>query len=274
MNLVIPARPAPSTPSLPRKLARRLIASDLRLLVRVVRRNLDDRHNRIRFAFEKAGSEDYPAEICSYRRALVDYPGQEQSAAAKRLNQKILASYLNDTLIQPGETFSIWHLAPRPSSRHGYGEAAALRGRELIMEVGGAICLLSTVLYSVALLGGLRIVERHCHSIDWYGPLRYFDLGRDAAIEYGFRDLRFSNPHPFPVLLRIEQDTASITARLQAAEAPGFEVEIVASAPELRSFDNGESAILVRSTRIQRSASGEVMTEKLPDTLHRQRPLL
>jgi vancomycin resistance protein VanW len=252
-----------------RRLARRFLSPEARLLVRVLQRRVEDRRRGVRFASRRGSRLAFPHAVSRYERRLIDYPGQEAVSRAKRLNQSILACYLSGIVIEPGETFSIWRLAPRPTARGGYGEAAALRGNELLMEVGGAICLLSTVLYNVALLGGMRIIERHCHSLDSYGDARYFELGRDAAIEYGYRDLRFRNPHEFPLLLCIEQRDDAIEAGLYAAEPAAFEAQIFVSEPDLRELEGGEMAMRMRAFRSLHFANGETASDRLPDTLHR-----
>jgi hypothetical protein len=232
-------------------------------------RRFEDVRGGLRFAERRGRYAGYPYEVSCYWRRLIDYPGQEEAARTKRANQALLAKHLTDIVIEPHEVFSIWRLAPRPTRRRGYGEAAALRDGRLGMETGGAICLLSTVLYNVALLGGLRIIERHCHSVDTYGEARYFELGRDAAIEYGYRDLRFSNPHEFAVLLRIEADEDALRASLSAAAPVRFEVDIKVGEPELRVLEKGEGVLRVKAFRTLRFADGEAQAERLPDTLHR-----
>lgn len=214
-----------------RQLARRYIPFEVRLRLTVLRRYLNDRRAGIRFARNRAESATFVNEVCRYERPIIDYAGQEQFGAAKRHNLALLASQLSGTLIGPGETFSVWQLAPRPSRKTGYAAAAGLRNRQLTSEVGGSTCLLSTVLYNVALLGAMTIEERHCHSVDIYGEERYFELGRDAAIEFGYLDLRFRNSHAFPVLLLIEVGGANVTGSLHSMQPHGFRVEVAAGEP-------------------------------------------
>jgi len=182
--------------------------------------------------------------VGSYTRPIIDYDRQVQFADAKRHNLRLLASQLDGTVVQPGETFSIWALTPRPLLRNGYQAAAGFRNRRLATEVGGSTCLLSTVLYNVALLADTTIVERHCHSIDLYGDRRYFQPGRDAAIEYGYLDLRFSNDSSQPLLLTFDCGDDSLTGTLRSPAAPRFVVEVESSEPhftprgERRVFDS------------------------------------
>jgi vancomycin resistance protein VanW len=251
------------------RLGRRVLPRDVRLQLRLMQRRRRDGRAGIVFARGRGDAATFPYELCRYERPFIDYPGQELAALAKRHNQAVLGAALTGTVIAPGEMFSIWRLAARPTRRNGYGAAAAIRNGELRMEVGGAICLLSTVLYNVALLGGLRIVERHCHSVDTYGDDRYFELGRDAAIEYGYRDLRFRNPHDFAVILTIDQSDDALAAALYGAKPAPFEVTVEASAPEIRVWDDGSRCMRVKALRHLRYAGGEAVTERLPDTLHR-----
>ncbi len=156
----------------PRQLARRLLPYELRLRVRLVRRAWHDRRQHTIFAATHGDPEQFPHTVCSYERRFIDYPGQEAFALAKRRNQARLARDLHAIVINPGETFSVWRLAGRPTRRAGYLPAAALKAGVLTSETGGAVCLLSTVLYNVALLGALEITERYCHSVDTYGERR------------------------------------------------------------------------------------------------------
>lgn len=96
----------------------------------------------------------------------------------------------------------------------------------LTEDIGGAICLASTLIYNIGLLGGMTIVERRCHSVDSYGERRYFELGRDAAVEYAYLDLRFRNGLGAPVLLRAYAEEERVVAEARSAEALPLRVEI------------------------------------------------
>ncbi|MEZ4501526.1 MAG: VanW family protein [Dehalococcoidia bacterium] len=157
-------------------------------------------------------------------------------------------------MIEPGETWSLWRAAGRPTMKRGYMEAAALRNGRLTWDVGGAICLVSTVVYNAALLSGATVVERRPHSVDSYGPDRYFELGRDATIEYGYIDLRFRNDGPAAIRLHVDADDVGVQASMWATEpVPAtwkLEVTLLAAA-------NGE--IRVRTDRRLVRSDGVVL---------------
>src|SRR5690606_37286827 len=63
---------------------------------------------------------------------------------------------------------------------------------------GGGVCQVSTTLYDAALLANLKITERHNHMF----TVGYVPLGMDAAVSYGYADLKFINSTDYPI--RIE----------------------------------------------------------------------
>ena len=97
--------------------------------------------------------------------------------------------------------------------------------------MGGSTCLLSTVVYNAVLLGGMEVAERHAHSVDTYGDARYFELGRDATIEYGYRDLRFRNPFSYPVVLNVDVSDERVRVTVGADSPRDFTVELAVSEP-------------------------------------------
>ncbi len=273
-----------------RSLARRYLPARLRLAVVLARRRYRDRRDAVVFARERGDLASFPNLWGRYERPILDYPGQEQFALAKRRNQAILARQLDGVVLRPGEVFSVWALARRPTAAEGYLPAAALKDRRLTAETGGAICLLSTVLYNAALLAGLEIVERHCHSVDSYGERRYFELARDAAIEYGYLDLRFRNNRGTALMLSIEVGEEFLSVSLHGSEAATFRVELRVDPPtrfrpeeivrrnpalavgEERVLDPGLPGLVVGGERIVCHSDGRTEREPLRESVHHAVP--
>lgn len=216
----------------------------VRWRVRQAIRSLRDRCSDLTFAGRRVAAP-YEHLVCAYERPLICYPGQQPAFEGKRHNMALALAAIDGTVIAPGETFSFWHSVGRPTERAGYRRAAALKRGVLTEDIGGALCLASTLLYNVALRGGMEIVERQCHSVDSYGPARYFELGRDAAVEYAYIDLRLRNHHAQPVCLRARIDGDAVVAELRTATAVAMTVEIAVDAPI---FADGR--ITVRAQRV------------------------
>ena len=93
---------------------------------------------------------------------------------------------------------------------------------------------MSTVLYQCALKGGLNIDERHNHSI--YQGIDYAAKGLDAAVAWGYKDFRFSNPFDFPILISCSSGKGIVEGAIYATERPFDEVEIFTSNEKKQPF--------------------------------------
>ncbi|RMG70361.1 MAG: hypothetical protein D6722_08795, partial [Bacteroidetes bacterium] len=104
--------------------------------------------------------------------------------------------------IAPGAIFSFWAAVGRPGRRQGFREGRNLINGRLQSAVGGGLCQISGLIYHLALLGGLEVLERYPHSLDIYTEeTRYTPLGADATVVFGYKDLRLRNPLPQPLRL-------------------------------------------------------------------------
>lgn len=234
-----------------RRFLRHHVPAPIRQQFAATRRRFDDATSNDRFAAARDGIEAFPHPLPDYALPIHDYAGQAHVAAAKRRNLRLLAESLDGTVVQPGEVWSLWRLAGRPTRARGYGEAAALVNGELTTGIGGATCLLSTVVFNAGLLAGLEVVERSQHSVDTYGDRRYFELGRDATIEYGYLDLRFRNNHPHPLLLHVTAADDEVRAAFHSTTAPRFSaaIEVDVTRPE-------HDLIVANTRRLLRDESG------------------
>ena len=143
-------------------------------------------------------------------------------------------------------------------------------------SVGGSICLVSTVLYNIALLAGFEIVERYCHSVDTYGAARYFELGRDAAVEFAYRDLRFRNPHSGAIVLNVSCSGDEIIASARALRQFPLHISIRVDEPIRLSRQNvgkhertfASDSIAVRTWRTRRDQHAVEDVEDLGWSVH------
>ena len=214
-----------------RRVVRACLPYELRLQFALARRGWRDRRAKTAFATRSSAGQRPAFEHGAYELPFIDYQGQERLAEAKRQNQRLLGDALDGTVLQPGETFSLWWLSGRPTAAAGYAPAATIRSGVLTTDMGGSTCLLSTVVYNAALLAGLEVAERHAHSVDIYGDARYFVLGRDATIEYGYRDLRFRNPFSYPVVLHVDVSDERVRVTVGADRPRDFTVDLSVSEP-------------------------------------------
>ena len=112
-------------------------------------------------------------------------------------NIRLSANAISNNLVLPGQEFSYNNTTGPRSAEAGYREANVIIGGELTPDLGGGVCQTSTTLYNALLLADLTVVERHHHSI----PVGYVPIGQDAAVAYGYLDLKFKNNFDFPILI-------------------------------------------------------------------------
>lgn len=163
----------------------------------------------------------------------------------KLVNMKKAISTFETIIIEPQEVFSFWKYLQEPTIKNGYTEGRTIVEGRLQTSIGGGLCQLGGLLYHIGLNGNLEIIERHNHSLDLYNDnTRYSPLGADAAVAFGFKDLRMKNPYKFPIKFEFNFDNNQIQIKLLSTEKivavkPEFEIKINSNHKTVRTFING-----------------------------------
>lgn len=123
-------------------------------------------------------------------------------------NIKITCETLNDTIIQPQETFSFCHTIGKPTSEKGYKLANSYgHSGEIIQTIGGGNCQVCTTLYNAVLnLPNLKVIERHPHS----HKVSYVPEGKDATCAYDYLDFKFINNYNEPIKINSSIDDSNV----------------------------------------------------------------
>lgn len=126
---------------------------------------------------------------------------------ARSHNIALACEKINGCVILPGETFSFNATVGKRTAKNGFLSAKVIEGGKFVDGVGGGVCQVSTTLYNVALLSGLKIKEAHPHSL----AVGYVPPSRDAMVSGSYCDLRFENQGDAPVFIRGEVVDGRIT---------------------------------------------------------------
>ena len=86
-------------------------------------------------------------------------------------------------------TFSLNHAIGERTIERGFRSAPVIIGNEYAEEVGGGTSQVATTVFNAAWEAGLRITERHPHSL----YISRYQLGRDATVYWPSLDLKFVN---------------------------------------------------------------------------------
>jgi vancomycin resistance protein VanW len=130
--------------------------------------------------------------------------------AGKEHNVAMVAARLDRCVIAPGRVLSYHHAVGRPSRAAGFVPGLELHGGELAEGIGGGACQVANLVYYLALIGAMAIVERHRHTLDLFPDSdRRVPFGCGATVFYNWADLRFANPLDVPVVLRLRVESSA-----------------------------------------------------------------
>ncbi|TDA70128.1 MAG: hypothetical protein D9V47_02955 [Clostridia bacterium] len=129
--------------------------------------------------------------MAAYKATLPD-PIQNE-----RYNIALAADMLAGTVVQPGEVFSQNRCVGPYTQARGFRAGPTYSGGRITTTTGGGVCKIASLLYNVAVLSNVEIVERHPHSL----TVPYVPPGQDATVSYGTYDFRFRNNTGGPILI-------------------------------------------------------------------------
>ncbi len=127
------------------------------------------------------------------------------SNSVRNGNIKRAAAAINGTVLQPGEEFSFNETVGQRTEEKGYGGAAAYNEGEVVTEVGGGVCQVSSTLYNAVFRAGLTTTYRRSHT---FAPT-YVTPGTDATVSWPGPDYKFVNnsDHAIGIITWYENQT-------------------------------------------------------------------
>jgi len=136
----------------------------------------------------------------------------------RNVNLEIASHKIDGLIIPPGGKFSFNKVVGPRTEKYGFKKAGVISQGKVIPGLGGGICQVSTTLYRATLLSGMKIDERHNHSI--YDGIEYADRGLDAAVAWGFKDFRFTNTLDIPILIVSRAGKGRVEVEIYAEKKP------------------------------------------------------
>lgn len=166
-----------------RTLDQEKLAQDLRLA-------LDAGGGNVQLEIEAVAPRLTAENVSSQYGMITSAVTNASSSSRNRLNNIALSLQLiNGSCLEPGETFSFNEVVGQRTKDRGFKSAPAYSRGEVTEEVGGGVCQVSTTLFNAAVKSNMEIEERHNHSM----TVSYVDPGKDAAVDWGNKDLKFTN---------------------------------------------------------------------------------
>lgn len=182
---------------------------DMAATLQSIRQQLaQKRGGAIQAAFVETQPKVTKKYLQEHFKLLSTYSTESTNTANGNSNMSLALSHVNKTILNPGDLFS-YNTATGDSTNpaNGWLPAGGLAGGLSVEMYGGGICQGSTTLYNAALMAGMEIVERDCHS----SPSSYCPIGLDATVDYGNIDFQFRNSLKNPVYIAAWMDGVTLT---------------------------------------------------------------
>ena len=167
-----------------------------------------------------------------FKDVLASYTSSNPSGNTNNRNTNLALSCaaINGIVLQPGEEFSFNESVGRPTAEKGYKKAPIYRRSDapiyregaVVEELGGGISQTASALYYCALLADLDILERHNNGC----AINYIELGLDAYVEWGIKDLRIRNNTDSLIRIVASADGGNVSMELVGVDNKDYTVSI------------------------------------------------
>lgn len=133
---------------------------------------------------------EFSEEVARERyKTLASFTTKTTANSKRNTNVKLSAQAINGKILHPGEEFSFNGVVGERTEAKGYKGAAAYNNGEVVEEIGGGVCQVSSTLYNVVLRAGLKTTVRRSHTFE---P-SYVTPGCDATVSWNGPDYKFVN---------------------------------------------------------------------------------
>ncbi|MCF0134531.1 MAG: VanW family protein, partial [Blautia sp.] len=193
-------------------------------------------------------TEDLQTKL--FRDTLASYYTYAGGTEARLQNISKAAASCSGTILLPGESFSYNQTLGERTLERGYQKAGAYSYNEVIEEIGGGICQVSSTIFSAVLYTELAVDERNNHSM----PVSYLPQGMDAAVSWGSLDFVFRNTYDYPVKLNVSFDGYTIGVEILGTKEDGHYIDI-----RLDQLDSYSA----KTTRLVYDSNGSLISEEL-----------
>jgi vancomycin resistance protein YoaR len=152
-------------------------------------------------------------------RRMSSYKTYYSGTSDRITNLQLGVRALDGTLVAPGDAFSLNDAIGERTVERGFRPAPVIIGTEYAEEVGGGTSQVATTVFNAAWEAGLRITERHPHSL----YISRYQLGRDATVYWPSLDLKFVNDTKSWVLVKGFAEGDGISVAIYGGEARRIE---------------------------------------------------
>ena len=166
-------------------------------------------------------------------KTIGTYTSYTTSYSKRNTNIRLSAEALNGTIVGPGQEVSFNDTVGQRTEAKGYQGAAAYNNGEVVQEIGGGVCQVSTTLYNAALKAGMKISMRRSHTFE---P-SYVTPGMDATVSWGGPDFRFINTSSSAIGIKASYSNQTVTVSIYGVPVLEDGVTYSLEATKTETFD-------------------------------------
>ena len=155
-------------------------------------------------------AEDAAGSMEDQYRIIGSFTTHTTANNTRNTNVRLASEAINGLILQPGEEFSFNDVVGQRTTAKGYGPAGAYSNGEVVQEVGGGVCQVSTTLYNAVFYAGLESTLRSSHTFE---P-SYVTPGRDATVSWGGPNYKFKNTSEYPICVLEHYENRTVTAEI------------------------------------------------------------
>lgn len=183
----------------------------------------------------------------------------------KATNLEIASARITGIVVEPGETFSFWHLIGPTTAKQGYKEGLVIKTEgKLDSAIGGGLCQLANMVHWLVLNSPLTTTEFYHHT-DAIFPdeQRRVPFGTGTSVFNNYLDYRFKNNTDQKVQLVLWVEDGNLNGELRSEREFPFRYKLE---EEDHHFSN-EDGVFYRNSRVYRHVIDRKTNEEVAKEL-------
>lgn len=133
-----------------------------------------------------------PVMLAAFRTVL------HSPIAGEEYNIALATRRLSGTTVASGASFSLNRALGPYTTANGFVPGPNYVGNRIVLDAGGGVCKIATMLYNLTVLSDLAVVQRRAHTM----VVPYVPPGQDATVSYtAWVDYSFRNTTPSRILI-------------------------------------------------------------------------
>ena len=157
----------------------------------------------------KAKFSTAEARKLGVKRVIGEFTTYYPYARYRDINIGRAASLINNTLLKPGEVFSLNGIVGERTAANGFVKGFIIKGGKFKEELGGGVSQSATTTFNAMFFAGLKDIQHQPHTL----YIDRYPAGREATVAWPSLDLKFQNDTKYGVLVQAYRNSGAGSGR-------------------------------------------------------------